>query len=515
MAFDNRDRAKPYAPQEGDTLRAIAERETSAGNPMTWQQLARFNWGTDDEAEANAFLRDHLGARKRGPDNNFILSPDDSPREGLLIPLHFELRNLPVGNSYTLRVRRREAPPQFLGCCSLPGVTFAFNSSFVRPSVADHLQELQALATEHPAAKIMIFGHTDLAGDEIYNKKLSERRAWSVHAFITNDADVWEVLYNHPDEAWGVFELQEILADLGHYAGKIDGSWGPQTRAAARAFLGSSEDAPVQNDPPFRKRLFAAYMAGSRDIDVARSRFMEPGYMGCGEFNPMSGPEDDPEVDRRVTFYFFHPARLPNLPCAFVDTAPCHRQMVTAAHRFSPGFSCSYYDSLSRDCGCDGPVMVYTVRIRLFDGLSRPISGAPYRLQTGGHEQAGESGSIAGVSPEDGSWVEAIIPDQPGTAVLEWSQAGAVDPADANAAYQYRLEIHLDWSGTDDSDAAAEGRLHNLGYPIDAPLAENVRTFQYTYGLNATGELDGATRAELRSIHDACEPRSGTAQATS
>ena len=336
-------------------------------------------------------------------------------------------------------------------------------------------------------------------------------RAWSVHAFVTNDADAWEVLYNHPDEAWGVSALQEILADLGHYAGNVDGSWGPETEAAARAFLGSSGGA-VQNDPSFRTRLFAAYMAGARDIDVPGSRFMEPGYMGCGEFNHMAGPEDDPEVDRRVTFYFFHPARLPNLPCAFADTGPCHRQMVTATHRFSEGFSCSFYDSLSRDCGCDGPVSVYTLRIRLFDGLSRPIGEAPYRLQAGGHEQAGKSGSIAGVGPADGSWVEAVLPDQPGTAVIEWSLPGAVDPTDATTTFPYRLEVHLDWSGDDDSDVAAEQRLHNLGYPIGVALAENVRTFQYTYGLDATGELDGATRAELRSIHDGCEPRPGTAE---
>ena len=48
MSFDNRNNAKKYTPQDGDTLQAIAERETAEGNEVTWQEIAKFNWGTDD-----------------------------------------------------------------------------------------------------------------------------------------------------------------------------------------------------------------------------------------------------------------------------------------------------------------------------------------------------------------------------------------------------------------------------------------------------------------------------------
>ena len=44
MLFDASAKAKPYVPQEGDTLDAIAKRESPAGVEMTWQQLALFNW---------------------------------------------------------------------------------------------------------------------------------------------------------------------------------------------------------------------------------------------------------------------------------------------------------------------------------------------------------------------------------------------------------------------------------------------------------------------------------------
>ena len=57
MAFRNRDDAKIYQPQDGDTLKSIAERETAAGNLITWQELAQYNWGTQDDNEIEAARR--------------------------------------------------------------------------------------------------------------------------------------------------------------------------------------------------------------------------------------------------------------------------------------------------------------------------------------------------------------------------------------------------------------------------------------------------------------------------
>lgn len=65
MGFEKTESAKLYTAIDGDTLQAIAERETAAGNPITWQELAKYNWGTDDPATINELLRDELGARKR------------------------------------------------------------------------------------------------------------------------------------------------------------------------------------------------------------------------------------------------------------------------------------------------------------------------------------------------------------------------------------------------------------------------------------------------------------------
>jgi outer membrane protein OmpA-like peptidoglycan-associated protein len=362
MGFDRRDNARRYVPQEGDTLERIAERERAAGNPVTWQEIARFNWGTDDPHEVDACLRDELGCRKRDAANHYVISTEDEPRSELLIPVAFKKAGLALGKTYTLRVRRKQCPEQFLGCCSLPGVTFALNKSFLRPSVIERLRPLETLARAHPEAKIMIFGHTDAVGGELHNKRLSERRAWSVHAFITNDVAAWETLYNRSDESWGVPALQEILEALGHDPGVFDGVWGPRTRAAVRAFLGLPEGAAVQNDAAFRARLFAAYMAGKHEIDLPPARFMELGYMGCGEFNPIEDSPGAREANRRVTFYLFHPARLPNLPCAFNDVAPCKKQMVSLEARHKASFRCSFYDSWAKSCPGEGPITA-TLRI--------------------------------------------------------------------------------------------------------------------------------------------------------
>ena len=357
MAFKSWQGSRSYRPADGDTLTAIAEREAAAGNPISAEDIARFNWGTEDPEEIQTLMRDELGARARDGDRGFVLSGDDSARSELRIPEAFEQRGFSLEQTHQVRVTRKECPPQFLDCCSLPAITFDFDSSFVKPAVVDHLAAVETLVRSHPEAKLMVFGHTDAVGDELYNKKLSERRAWAVYAFVLNDPDAWETLYNHPDENWGLRVVQEILADLGHYQDTIDGDMGPATRGAMRAFLGLDESAPVSNDAAFRRDLFAAYMGGKHDIEIDADRFMDPGFMGCGEFNLLEPTDSAEEKNRRVTVYAFNNDRLPNLPCAFADCGPCKNQMVTLENRNQEGFRCSFYDSWAKRCPCEGPAV--------------------------------------------------------------------------------------------------------------------------------------------------------------
>ncbi len=369
MGFENRNRAKRYTPQDGDTLADIVARENEAGNPITWQELARYNWGTDEAATINEHLRDELGAYARNGGNEFVITADVQPRQPLFIPQRFEEKSLALRTTYRIRVRRKKAPPQFMACCSVPGVTFGFDTSFLRPSVVDYLQVLEAELRAHPNAQVMVFGHTDRVGDEAYNKALSERRARSVYAFITNDAEAWEALYQ--EEGWGTRVVQTILLDLGYDAGATDGDYGPLTTEAVRQFQadqGLAEDGDA--GPITRTALFQAYMTGKHDIELGPERFMDPKHMGCGEFNPVEATDLANEINRRVTLYLFHPDRLPNLPCQFGNLAPCHRQISQPEPRFTSGFRCSFYDSIARQCGCEHPPLAI-VEI-LFDAPDGP-----------------------------------------------------------------------------------------------------------------------------------------------
>jgi len=351
MAFESRGNGELYEPRQGDTLELVAERATDAGNPVTWKDLSLFNFGTDDPVEVESLKRDRLGCRHRNDANEMAISEDDPRARSLIIPKRFQARSsLSVDRPYQLRIRKQSCPEQFLACTALPAVTFATKSSFIRPSVVAQLAHLEGLWKRHPEAKVMIFGHADKQDDLLFNKKLSERRAWSAWAFIVKDPSVWETLYNHDDEVWGVPVIQEILTDMGHDPGDKSHKLNDATREAMRAFLGAPPDRAVENDAAFRRQLFTAYMEGKHSIELPEDCFVGAGYMGCGEYNPVFEAEADAESNRRVTFYFFHPERVPVFPCRFADIEPCKRQLVSLDHRHKPTFGCSFYDSMACQC---------------------------------------------------------------------------------------------------------------------------------------------------------------------
>lgn len=359
MGFDKRESAKIYTPQDNDTLKAIAEREIAAGNEVTWQEIAKFNWGTDDEDEVNEYLRDELGTHKRDESNNFVISDDDEPNSDLLIPVRFKKTGMALNTTHTLRVKQKTSPKQFLECSSVPGITFEFDKSFIRPTVVEHIKKLEEAIAKFPDAKIMIFGHTDKSGSDTYNKSLSERRAKSVYAFITDDPDTWESLYNQ--ENWGMSVIQQILKDFGdpYDPGRTDGVQDARTTAAIRQY---QDDRGLTVDgiagPETRRNMFIEYMTTKHDVQLSVDQFMDPKHMGCGEFNPVDPVEGPHEPNRRVMFYLFNKDRLPKLPCKYGNIAPCNKQMTPPTPRFYKSFRCSFYDSLARKCKCEvGPVV--------------------------------------------------------------------------------------------------------------------------------------------------------------
>ncbi len=352
MIINRRSKSKKYKLQDGDTLEKIAEREGAKDFPLTGAVLAKFNWGTDDADVVDEFLRDELGCYKRGDDNHFVISADAEPRSDLFIPEPFKEAGLATDRTHVIRLNAVKAPPdQFHACAMVRGVCFEFNKSFIRPTVVDDLEVLNKLVKKHPDARIIIFGHTDKVGTEQYNKDLSERRALSTYAFITNDVDTWEKLYN--EENWGIGAVQAILDDLeGDFnPGPVNGKDGPETQAAVRKY---QEARGLKVDgiagPKTREQLFTDYMTSKHDIKIEPDQFLEPKHVGCSEFDPVVETDEACEANRRVTFFFFNKDRPPNIPCKKGQVTPCKKQAKAPLPRHTATFHCSFYDSIARDC---------------------------------------------------------------------------------------------------------------------------------------------------------------------
>ncbi len=373
MGFEKRAKAKAYVLVEGDTLEKIAQRETENGNAISALDIARLNWGHFDydpdsfEDRIEDFLRDKLRCTVKGEDGRYVITSSSTASKDLLIPIAFRREGLPTRSKYKLKVTKGEETPseQFLACVCIEGVTFEFGKSFLRPDKVDVLKELETALQKYPDGQILILGHTDKVGTDEYNKGLSERRAESVYAFVTNDVETWESLYNR--ESWGLRSIQSILADMGIYDGAIDGDNGPKTKAAVKKF---QQDNGLTADgdagPATRAALFKAFMEGKHDVKLEPENFVKTHFMGCGEFNPVVATEDECETNRRVVFFIFHKDRPPVLPCKLGDLAPCRAQCKDRAlGRHNDNFGCALYDSLSRHCDCDGgSIPVFTDYIK-------------------------------------------------------------------------------------------------------------------------------------------------------
>ena len=425
--YTKREESKRYRPQEGDTLETIARRETEAGNPITAAEIARYNWGTDELEVVNEHLRDELGCYRRDGAKNFVMSEDAEGEGELRIPQKFSQNGLALETTHEVRVQRKTPPPpQFKECVTIPGVTFQTGTSFVRPSVVKHLQKLEAEIGANPDAKVFIFGHTDKVGDEVYNKKLSERRAESVHAFITDDAETWERLYQEED--WGEGVLAQILEDFGGtFAPSQAGSFTQAVHHYQEKRLPDEADGIA--GPNTRKEMFTEYMTGKHDVELVPDQFLGTGHMGCGEFNPVQPADGACEANRRVVFYLFEADRCPVLPCKEGDVGPCHKQIAEGDPRYVETFRCSFYDSVSKNCDCETPVPAADEKPMLEAGDYLAAGAETVLIHYSVPASAGEARfELYRKSDNSHLWTRPLSADEmtPATHQIEWD--GAIDP---------------------------------------------------------------------------------------
>src|SRR5262249_42910754 len=263
----------------------------------------------------------------------------------------------------------------------------------------------------HPHKKAAVFGHTDTAGDEKYNKTLSEQRALVAFAALTHDTQPWEQRYEA--EHWGTRVIQTMLNAVQSGEPLVeDGVSGPRTREAITQFHRSEElAADGVAGPATRKSLFRAYMRKFVEKPVDPGRFLAFGaqkYMGCGEFNPFTEGVADAS-SRRVVILLFSPTLLRKpLPCAVGNLGPCKANLrgdkdPAIADDKTPHFRCNVYRRISVRCPCGPGEDLVPIRVQLHDVLYKPCEGLEYRLKLA-------SGLVVHGRTDSGGWLRNAVP---------------------------------------------------------------------------------------------------------
>ncbi|MFQ5567253.1 MAG: OmpA family protein [Paracoccaceae bacterium] len=91
-------------------------------------------------------------------------------------------------------------------------VTFAVDSSEIRPGFYRTLDDVSATLNRYPQSYLDVVGHTDSTGSETYNQALSERRASSVSNYFRSRGV-------HPARiaSYGMGETQPIASNADSY----------------------------------------------------------------------------------------------------------------------------------------------------------------------------------------------------------------------------------------------------------------------------------------------------------
>lgn len=451
-------------------------------------------------------------------------------------------------------------------CWKVDDVRFEFDSSIIKPEMADELQDLSDLIEGHtkdgqrPPASI--FGHADPVGQDDYNKQLSGRRAKALYALLTRNVDMWEELYTQPfgGDSWREKKATSMmLGQLGfgdtdveikrfqqEQSLEVDGIMGPNTRKALyKAYMDAI--CPITLDPK------QDFLGRGQDPDGKAD------YQGCGEFNPLmlfskkeeekySKPENREErnsentLNRRVMVFLFRPGTKVNperWPCprAKESGAGCRKRFWSDGERrrterlpdqrreykdTKDTFACRFYDRLASSSPCEG--VPFRFRIRLCDPFGRPIPDAPYRITYGAKTGKGKANADGWIMAQD-----LLIPE---TVSIEWGYPPEKDEPEDESQSQidtpgseshdsddlagelvFRMLVYTQIND-EDRDQAAFRRLNNIGYAYregdDRAEQAAVRAFQLAYaelGLEPTGEVDEPTYEVLKDIHDSTELR--------
>ncbi len=216
-------------------------------------------------------------------------------------------------------------------------VHFWFDKAFVEPCMRHVLRQVADYARSHAGEKMLIVGNTDKSGSDNYNLSLGDRRARSIHAYLTFGRDQagalteWNLLRRSQDgqqrtvkDNWNVRQYQYLLQTLGFYPSNIKDNHDALTTTGVKGFQNSKGLPPtgIVNDATWEK-LIESYLSldpqAIADAQFFRNCGDEPlKWVSCGEQHP----RDDTPIDacapslawrpnRRTEILFVRSDRLP------------------------------------------------------------------------------------------------------------------------------------------------------------------------------------------------------------
>ncbi len=128
----------------------------------------------DSDGDGVYDYKDKCPGTPRGMQVDSAGCPMDSDGDGVINSLD-RCPNTPKGAKVSER-----------GCWTLKGAIFDTNKSVIKPEFQSQLDDVAKVLKNTPDLTIEIQGHTDSAGSEKYNQKLSERRANAVKDYLVS-----------------------------------------------------------------------------------------------------------------------------------------------------------------------------------------------------------------------------------------------------------------------------------------------------------------------------------------
>ncbi|MGL1902650.1 MAG: hypothetical protein OCC49_10970 [Fibrobacterales bacterium] len=287
--------------------------------------------------------------------------------------------------------------PLSIDCIEVIDQVFNLNSAI--PVVDDKGTLVSILSTcfkhldEWPDKELMILGHTDTSGEPQPNFDLSEKRAQSIKALLSNDAELWKGMAKAQSD---VVDYQQIVKGLdilkgwGCDPGTVDGVDGSATQKGLKAFQSAYNenfDGSLAVDGNIGPNSWAAlldviYQTALEQSEIKPSRIKprfhaEYGVYPCGESFPVDQTGMDglqSASNRRVEIHMSdrpNPPKLPEpIPEMAVADIVLYDSAVTAMNiiaiiRTTAG---SNWLDITLHDDLDSPLAGYTVIIELPDG---------------------------------------------------------------------------------------------------------------------------------------------------